>query len=310
MLKAENKQEIISDTCDVNATKSVARYLYHLRTITIIRHIIPVIIASQQHRGSQLAFLEGDSLYQKKLSDLEAEMDHRLSTLKLLNRELSEPVPVWDIEQLLQEWQTVKDWSEGPLLENFNLHSHFIEQQMKLMWLLVEKSNSFFVGDIDDGYSGNNQTGSHRNTDSLLIRLILNETPELIELIARIRGLSTHALVIGTCDEDHYTWIEYLLRELNQKKEYFRELSKSLQKYVLRDFPALIELQMQDVRIVQLVQFIEKFVLRKNNIEMENQDVFVMATKIINSQTEVIYKGLDYIQNKMHRDFDGWHQPI
>ena len=135
MLKAENKQEIISDTCDVSATKSVARYLYHLRTITIIRHIIPVIIASQQHRGSLLAFLEGDTIYQKKLSDLEAEMDHRLSTLKLLNTELSEPVPAWDIEQLLQEWQTVKDWSEGPPLENFNLHSHFIEQQMKLMWL-------------------------------------------------------------------------------------------------------------------------------------------------------------------------------
>jgi hypothetical protein len=82
-------------------------------------------------------------------------------------------------------------------------------------------------------------------------------------------------------------------------------LSKSLHKYVLHDLPALVEMQMQDSRIVQLVQLVEDQILRNSdNVQLDSQALFVMATNIIKSQTEVVYQGLDYIQNKMHRLFD------
>jgi hypothetical protein len=81
-------------------------------------------------------------------------------------------------------------------------------------------------------------------------------------------------------------------------------VSKSLQKYALHDLPALVDMQMQDSRIVQLVQIVDEEILRSNNIQIDHQALFIMATNIIKSQTEVVYQGLDYIQNKMHRLFD------
>lgn len=288
----------------MSAIKVVVRYLRHLRAITIIRHLIPVIIVSQQHRGASLAFLEGDNSYKNKVSELQNEIEYRLTTLQLLNRELSKPVKELEIDQLVQEWWNIKGWSEGTPLENFNLHNYFIEQQMRLVWRAKEKTNYFFMDTGKVCESRENASDNAYSGDALLIRFVLHDTLELIELIAKTRGLATHAMVVGACDIDHYSWLEYLLREINLKKEKFRILFGSLQQYMLRDMPSLIDLQLQDSRMVQLVQYVENNILRNEIIRHDSQDIFIMATTIINSLTEVIYQGLDFIQNRMHRQFD------
>jgi hypothetical protein len=304
MLKVEIGKENTRQIEELSAIKAVAKYLHHLRTLNIIRHTMPVIIASQQHRGAFLAYMQGDNAYEEKVVKLQNEIDYRLTTLKLLNHELGEPVSEQKISQLILEWQNVKIWSGGPSIENFNLHSHFIEQQMKLVWSATEKTKLFFnehetLSEVNDTFRK-----IDKKNDGILVRFCLHETPELIELIAKIRGLATHASVAGKCDAEHASWLGYLLRQLNQKKEQFRLVSKSLQKYALHDLPALVDMQMQDSRIVQLVQIVDEEILRSNNIQIDHQALFIMATNIIKSQTEVVYQGLDYIQNKMHRLFD------
>jgi hypothetical protein len=309
MLNVENSDNICFENSDTSSIKSVARYLHHLRSLTIIRHTFPVIIASQKHRGINLALLEGEFDYQKGASELEKEIDSRLLALKLLNRELSFPVPTLDIEQLLLEWENVKSWSGGPALENFNLHSHFIEQLLKLMWNASEKTG-YFSGSVNLNDLSQPTSGIPESADEVLARFILQETPELVELIARIRGLATHVSVVGICDEEHTTWLDYLLRLLNQKKEKFRTLDKTLNRYVLRDLPVLIDMQIQDSRIVQLVQLIQDQILGKSDISLESQVVFNMATGIIDSQKEVIYQGLNFIQSRMHSQFENQYKQI
>lgn len=307
MLNNKDNHETSNPALDITAIRSVARYMHYLRTLTIIRHIVPIVIASQQHRGANLAYLEGDASYQTKVVELQTQIDYRLTTLQLINQELSKPVAKLEIEQLLQEWHNVKSWSGGPALENFNLHSHFVEQLMRLVWQVTERSNFFFMDSMFPEDSGNNSRGDELIGDTLLIRFILHETPELVELIARIRGIATHASVLGICDTEHSSRLDYLLRQLNQKKEQFRSMPKALHKYAVEDLPLLLDIQMQDSRIVQLVQLVENQILRKNKIELDSQDIFVMATSIINSQTEVVYQGLDFIQNKMHSQFEGYN---
>ena len=82
-------------------------------------------------------------------------------------------------------------------------------------------------------------------------------------------------------------------------------LSKSLQGFALRDIPSLIDLQIQDGMIVQLAKIVEENILHKDEILVDSQGIFTMATNIINSQTEVVKEGLDYIQNKVHRQLIG-----
>ena len=71
MPNAENKQNYDSGANDAESHKIVAQYLIHLRTLTIVRHILPTVIASQQHRGAALALLEGDTTYESKVGMLE-----------------------------------------------------------------------------------------------------------------------------------------------------------------------------------------------------------------------------------------------
>lgn len=307
MLNLENNDDSSYEISGSSSIKSVARYLHHLRTLTVIRHTIPVIIASQQHRGMNLALLEEDLDYQERANELEKEIDSRLFALKLLNRELSYPVLAQDIEQLLLEWENVSNWSGGPALENFNLHSHFIEQLLRLVWSASEKTG-YFSGLVSVAEQLQPLPGIPEPGDEVLIRFLLQETPELIELIARIRGLATHVSVLGVCDEEHTAWLDYLLRLLNQKKEKFRILDKTLKKYVLRELPVLIDMQIQDSRIVQLVKLVQDKIIGKAVINLESQVIFSMATSIIDSQTEVVYQGLNFIQSKMHSQFENQYK--
>jgi len=307
---ADKPVEVIKGNGQLLAAKIVARYLQHLRSITVIRQLISLITASQQYRGSNLALLEGDEYFADKVAALRNEIDNRFITLQLLNKELSQPIPVQDIRTLLLEWETVRDWSGGTALENFNLHSNFIEQLMKLMWHATEKTNSFVLA-VTSGSAVPDapelQHGDAPAGDTLLIEFILLELPEFMELLARLRGLATHACIIGACDPEHSSWLDYLLKQLNLKKERFRVLSRSLEKYSLRDVPALIDLQIQDVRIVQLIQQVENNILRQVHIDLDSHNIFNIATKIINAQKEVVRQGLDFIQNKIHRQLDDWY---
>ena len=307
---ADNQIKLLKENSSLAATKIVAKYLHHLRSITVIRQLISLITATQQHRGANLALLEGDSYFSDKVNALQNEIDSRITTLQLLNQELSMPIPIQDIGTLLQEWETVRDWSGSTALENFNLHSNFIEQQMKLMWHVTEKTNCFLLAATPKPANPDTSPPQQRELlagDTLLVQFILLETPELMEILARIRGLATHACVIGVCDSEHSSWLDHLLKQLNLKKERFRALSKSLQRYSLRDVPALIDLQIQDARIVQLIQLVENKILHQDSINIDSHNIFTMVTNIINSQMEVVKQGLDFIQNKIHRQLDGWH---
>jgi hypothetical protein len=307
---ADNQIKPIKENRKLAAAKIVARYLHHLRSITVIRQLISLITAAQQHRGAKLGLLEGDKYFSDQVNSLQHEIDNRITTLQLLNQELAMPIPAQDIDTLIHEWESVRDWSGSKVLENFNLHSNFIEQQMKLMWHVTEKTNSFLLAATpsqDTPDKGPPRQDELLAGDTLLVQFILLETPELMEILARIRGLATHAGIIGVCDSEHNSWLDYLLKQLNLKKERFRVLSKSLQRYALHDVPALIDLQIQDVRIVQLIQLVENNILRQSKINVDSHHIFTMVTHIINSQMEVVKQGLDFIQNKIHRQLDGWH---
>jgi hypothetical protein len=207
----------------------------------------------------------------------------------------------------LQEWETVRNWSGAAALENFNLHSNFIEKQMELMSSLAEKTHGFALA-YSSGPSSSQSDSS--SSDTMLVEFILVETPEFMELLARMRGLATHACVIGACDSEHTALLDYLLKQLNLKKERFRVLSKLLQKYSLHDVPALVDLQIQDVRIVQLIQLVENKILHQDKIELDSHLIFRMATNIVNSQKEVVRQGLDFIQNKIHRQLADWYDGV
>ncbi len=298
MLKAilPNRDNLEVDT---TAARVVAQYLHELRSITLIRLLVPLFIASQQHRGASIALFEGNSAFKDRVDALQNEIRNRFITLETINKEFSETLTISETRQLRHEWETIRDWYGGTALENFRLHSHFTEQLMKLIWTLTERASRFNA-------RYDQMDNSEDNTD-LLIWFLLHETPELIELIAKIRGLATHATALGYCDEEHSSWLRYLLVQLNQKKEVFREHLSALQNYALKDVPAIIHLHIEDIKIVQLVQQVNENVLNQSTIKITGSDLFDMATAIIDSYSDVFEQGLSFVRSRINRQLDDWH---
>ncbi len=282
---------MMDDYVKQTENKIVNQYLGSLRSITIIRQLLPLIIACQQHRGMNLAVLGGDDSFREKLLGLRREMQLRLLSLAQLNDGLSQPVSAARIQELKVQWQLVEAWTGSDALEDFDLHNRFVESLMNFLSEIAQKEN-FFLS---------------QNDDVRLAKLVLIEIPELIELLARLRGLATHVAVSGACDEQHAQWIKQLLKELNRKKEIFRVLSTALQKYSVREVPALIDLLVQDAKIVQLVLYINERVLNIKDKPADAQYIFGMATEIIHAQAEVMKQGLEFIQGKTHQKFDNQH---
>ena len=309
MLKAINhlQDNVASDN---TAAMMVSQYLHQLRSITIIRLLVPLFISSQQHRGANLALFEGNDQFRTKVTMLQNEINNRLLTLEMINKEFAETLSGTDLMQLKQEWDAVRDWQGGTALENFKLQSHFIEQQMKLIWTVTEYANSFASISpalVVDDSSDTQPRDATLSGDNLLIKFVLQEIPELIEILAKIRGLATHVSVLAFCDEEHYSWLEYLLKMLNQKKEKFRDFSRQLQSYVFGDVPAIIDLQIQDTKIVHFVQVVERQILCRAPIDVESQDIFNMASDIIEAHSVVITQGLGFVRNKINMLLDDWH---
>ena len=304
MLKAITQvpDTIVSDN---TAAMMVGQYLHQLRSITIIRLLVPLFISSQQHRGANLALFEGNDQFRNKVGMLQNEINNRLLTLEMVNKEFAETLSGTELMQLKQEWDAVRDWQGGTALESFKLQSHFIEQQMKLIWTVTENTNIFASTApalVEEGARPGHSSDGAFSGDKLLIKFVLQEIPELIEILAKIRGLATHVSVLGFCDEEHYSWLEYLLKMLNQKKEKFRDFSRQLQNYVFGDVPAIIDLQIQDTKIVHFVQVVER-----KPIQIESQDIFNMASEIIEAHSIVINQGLHFVRNKIHQLIDEWH---
>ena len=309
MLKAidQIQDNIVSDN---TAAMMVSQYLHQLRSITIIRLLLPLFISSQQHRGANLALFEGNDQFRTKVGMLQNEINNRLLTLEMINKEFAETLSGTELMQLKQEWDAVRDWQGGTALESFKLQSHFIEQQMKLIWAVTENANSFASISpalVVDKSSHSQPVDEVLCGDDLLIKFVLQEIPELIEILAKIRGLATHVSVLAFCDEEHYSWLEYLLKMLNQKKEKFRDFSRQLQTYVFGDVPAIIDLQIQDTKIVHFVQVVERKILCREPINVQSQDIFNMASDIIDAHSVVISQGLGFVRNKINKLLDDWH---
>lgn len=293
---------------DIAAIKAVAQYVHQLRSLTIIRLLNPVIIACQKYRGANTALLDGNNDYSGKVDALINEINRRFVTLKILNHDYSGLIPANEIEQLELEWHTVRTWSGENTLELFKLNSHFIEQQIRILSSVATKANSFSLLPVTiRNMSSNNNLNVQNPDDKLLIQFVIREIPELIENIAKIRGLATHAAILGYCDGEHHSWLEYLLNTLNQKKEKFRTISESLQYNMLGELPALLDMQIQDVKIVQLVQIVNQYILRNDRIQFDNHAIFDMASGIIESHSTVFNQGLGFIRRKIDRALDEWH---
>ena len=177
-----------------NIKVAFERHQQRQKCLILCNQILDLIAHIQQHRGATLAILAGDDFFEARLSTIKPRILESLQEVQLLREDFISN-DTW--ETLCAEWFTVNyHWRQDNAFHNFELHTHLIQQLLKL---------------FKDFYQGPNFQNLESNY-APLAKLTLQELPELMETTAQIRGIGTHCLVSGDGDKAFADRLGFLSR--------------------------------------------------------------------------------------------------
>ena len=279
--------------------------------LSALQQTLRLVADIQQHRGSSMAILAGNRDFEPRLAMLQAKVRQRLAYLdqsRDQNGFISDGVISNSVvgngfisngfisneswQAILLEWQAVSEgWRDDTVLPNFELHSHLVDKLLQLMraggkWLF--ESDMVF------------QSAIVKCLDVSVLSFAFQTLPQHIELLAKLRGLSTHAVAMGSCDNDHRVRIDYLLQLAKREQVNLRNFTAQRPVKVLRLIPGLLDTQLNEVVYTQWVTRISTEVLQKGKIQSSLADeLFVQGTEIIDGFFAINQQSLAYVRQAL-----------
>lgn len=285
-------------TTPLGDASGVDRYLRQLHALTLLRLLNPLLRAVQQHRGARLALLEGDDSFDARVLTLRRDIEARFEALGALNRRMGGPIACDEWDALRAAFaERVADGPAAQGLDGFRAHSRLVERLLDLMWRLAREANWFFP--VGRPYALGTLNGTETAPPALgnrdhhrMVKLAIRDIPELTETIARIRGLTTHALVMGSCDAAHRSHITGLLQACRHQHQQIRAVPRQLDGALLRRFPALTDTLLHEHELGRLLSQVDGVLIGEPVRDCDVHGLFDRATRVIEAYSAVIDEGL------------------
>jgi len=264
----------------------------------------------QRHRGISMGLLAGDKTFESELVSLQRQLEKRLSTFDVFAAQRDTLLATRDRENLHMAWRTIRnDWQEDNLSDNFELHSHFIEQLLTIILALAKRlegplmkpaSVSEVVGAARDG-------AFPRELRQIeLLAFVCSLLPSMIECMAKIRGLSTFAAASGRAEYLHDRKLRFLLGCAREQNEKLRHCAQRLQDVLDGELDALQVIGELETKFVHLMSLVEHDVLSGRAIHASSVQLFDLATVVIDKYWSIVDQGLDLFRLWHRRDLDVW----
>lgn len=272
----------------------------------LIRQLNQMIKAVQRHRGMSMAILAGSDLFKAEFMGLQKQVERRLTSLEVFAKRTAGVLSGRDQESLHGAWQTIRgDWQDDDVMDNFELHSHFIEQLQAMIAKLskrLERPPSAVVAEsaIADG-------GSQASRRIELLNFAAVQLPLMVEQIAKIRGLATYAAGREECEYHHDRKLRYAMtraRELSQK---IHQQAGQLQGVSGVDkLRSLGMVKDYEMKLTFLFNTVDMDILSDAIISTNSHHLFKLATEIIDTYLKVIDESMDLIGRWHEEDLEGW----
>lgn len=275
----------------IDATHVFDAFQQREKTLSALQQTLRLVADIQQHRGCSMAILAGNHDFEARLDLLQARVRHRLTYLDQ-GRDAQGFLKEDYWRAILQEWHAVSEgWRDDTVLHNFELHSHLTE---KLLQLFRAGGNWLF--ETDQAF----QMAAIRCLDISVLAFAFQTLPKNIEMLARLRGLSTHAAALGYCDNEHRVRLDYLLQLARREQVSLRTFTAQRPVKVLRMIPGLLDTQLNDVVFTQWTQRIASDVLQTGKIPLSLADeLFAQGTEIIDGFFAINQQSLAYIRRAL-----------
>ena len=294
----EKKWDVYSDE---NVGRSVEQYVAQVNTLTLIRHLNLLIISGQKHRGAMLALLGGDASFEPKLLELNNQIAKRIDVISVLNSQYFNIISPTDLRALEGDWRLLEKSDCGGSIEScYELHNAFIESLLGLMWRMVSMIYlNHPSGSMARASSEPSSALFFDKDQQTLLKITVRLMPELIETMAKLRGIATFVAVIGVCEDENQKRLAYLLQVLSNRKDQLADLSKSLGHTTLSALPAFAELFLHEHKLDQLQRVVRQEFMSNSEIKTGSQEIFDFVTSIVEVYYKAVEAGIDYFQHKI-----------
>ncbi len=279
-------------------------------SLILVGQLNQLMKAVQRHRGISMGMLAGNTEFKEEFDDLQHQLERRLATLEAFAR-ANQLLSDRDKENLSLAWATIRsNWEGDNLNDNFELHSHFIEQLLAMIASLAKKLEVPLIVPI----AKDNLTGLSDGAFSQarmfqqieILSFVGKELPETIEQVARIRGTSVYGAAVDSLDGLDERKIRFWVSTLRNHSEKIRVRAEKLDQELSGIMPKLTLVKQNELHLLQFLNTVDTAVFMGKGGREEAHRLFNMATDITEVYWEIVGQGLDVVRDWHRRDLEAW----
>jgi hypothetical protein len=279
--------------------------------IVLLRQLHHLSKAVQRHRGMSMALLAGNKMFEGDFAILQRQLERRLATLEVFAAAAGDLLSERDQQNLHNAWATISaDWQNDDVIDNFELHSHFIEQLDSMIAVLckkIERSVSVAMAeDYGEELASTDRLIPNALKQIELLNFIARQTPEMVEQLARMRGLATYAAAKGECEYHLDRKLRFALQCVRTQHEKLRLQAERMQSVLDGALPSVTFIKTYELKLMFLLNTVEMDVLSGAEITSSSHQLFKLATEIIDVYLKVAEDGFDLISRWHDADIEVW----
>lgn len=280
-------------------------------TLIMVDQLNQLIKCVQKHRGLSMTMLgTGGAEFKADFLQLQSQLERRLATMEVFAKKMNGVLSERDKENLHLAWETIrKDWQDDNLNDNFELHSHFVQQLLAMVSGLAKQLESPLI-DFSD-VAETSIPESERDQPQMfkkmeILNFVAKQLPALIECLAKVRGLASYASAMGSASELDSRKLQYLVASTREEKLRIIAQAERLESFLLPDMPSLRTIKNIELKHIFLLNTVETDVLSGSVIVADAHQLFGLCTEIIDAYWAIVDDGLEVVRRWHSEDLDVW----
>lgn len=279
--------------------------------IILVEQLFQLMKAVQRHRGISMGMLGGNDEFQGEFVALQTQLERRLATLEAFAK-TSNLLSAKDKENLSLAWTMIRsDWEGDKLNDNFELHSHFIEQLIAMIAVLAKKIETPLLATADskdayceDAYGAFSQQRMRKQAD--ILSFSCKALPSIIEEVARIRGTAVYSAAVGSLVDLDERKIRFWMSTLREHGEALIVTAEKLADEYSSELPKLSSIKQNEIQLLKFLNTVEAALFLGKGGREEARRIFELATAIIEVYWAVISDSLDLVRLWHRQDLEAW----
>jgi hypothetical protein len=291
--------------------KASANFNERLMTFNLMEQLNHLCRSVQRHRGFSMGLLGGNQSFANGFYVLQEQMARRIQLMTAFAKKSPDLLNHTDIERLHYAWNTIHDnWQGDSVLENFEFHSHFVEQLLLLLARLGDRVRIPYLSQISSTVSTQDESNFVNKGSSYeeLLYFSSVQLPKFIEVLGKIRALSVHIAATGYSEADYDRKLSYLLQCVIQEKDTIFELTNRLQHSLVDQLPTLLTIKTYEYKLDFLLEKITNEVVEQSVVSTSEEEIFRMVSDIIDIYWRVVDNSLDLLLHRQKEDLEYWLQ--